>query len=560
MSNSGDSSASRSDSPVLLEVRDLEVSFRSVGDGGGRSHQNQVSDVQVIKKVSFSIARGEVFALVGESGSGKSMTAFSIMRLLPGLSGRIHGGSISFEGTDLLALSERQMREVRGHGISMIFQEPMTCLNPVMTIGDQVLEVLELHLGVSRADGLERVVDLLQSVGISDAKARLDWYPHQLSGGQKQRILIAMALACGPKLLIADEPTTALDVTVQAQILTLLKGLQSKYKLSMLFITHDLAVVSQMADRVGVMLGGEIIEQGSVDDFFRCPKTEYGKELLNSVPRLEFEPREQVAASEELLSVSNLSVRFPIRKGFLKRIVGHVEAVKEVSLSLSKASTLAVVGESGSGKTTLGKALLRLVDSEAERVSFSGNDIFRWSKSELRLRRRMMQIIFQDPFSSMNPRMRVGEIILEGMRSLRVGADDDRRNEKIEQLLQRVGLSAEHRFRYPHEFSGGQRQRICIARVLAVEPQLIVCDEPTSALDVSVRAQVLGLLKELQQDLGVSYLFITHDLSLVPHIADEIAVMKEGKIVEFGSVEAVLGNPQHPYTKVLLSSVPRLAR
>ncbi len=512
---------------------------------------------RLLKSISFEIKRGEIFALVGESGSGKSLTSLAIMRLLPDVIS-VSTGDIKLKNHSLFSLPESQMQKIRGKQIAMIFQEPMSALNPVMTIGEQVAEVIRIHLGLKKEAIKNKVISLFEEVLLKDPKERYNWYPHQLSGGQKQRVMIAIALACEPDLLIADEPTTALDVTIQAQVLKLLKQIRAQRNLSILFITHDMAVVAQMADRVAVMRNGEILEQAKCKAFFEHPQHPYTKSLLRDAIG-QRENRKMGKESDRLLEVEDLKVYFPIKKGFFQRTVGYVKAVDGVTLSIPRGKTLALVGESGSGKSTLGQAILSLVHITEGKVKFENQELGSLNHAALKPYRRKIQIIFQDPFSALNPRMTIGEIIREGMVSLGVGSNDKAsQDEHINELLLKVDLEAEHAHRYPHEFSGGQRQRIGIARALAVEPELIICDEPTSALDVSVRAQVLTLLKKLQQESGVSYLFITHDLSIVPTIADEVAVMKEGKIVEQGSVVDVMENPQEEYTKTLLAAAPKL--
>ena len=512
----------------------------------------------LLKGISFEIQRGEVFALVGESGSGKSLTSLAIMRLLPEAL-KVTAGKVLLEGQDILQLTEAEMQHLRGNRMAMIFQEPMTALNPVMTIGDQVAEVIQIHQKLGRKAIQQRVIQLFKEVGIPNAENRLHWYPHQLSGGQKQRVMIAMALACEPELLIADEPTTALDVTIQAQVLQLLKSIQQKRSLSILFITHDMGVVAEIADRVAVMQQGQIVEMAETAHFFESPQHPYTQTLLkNALPQLEakIEPEPKT-----LLAVENLKVWFPIKKGLLQRTVDYTRAVDGVSLKVQKGETLAVVGESGSGKSTLGQAILRLIPITEGCIAIEGQDITALNEKQLKPFRRRIQVIFQDPFSALNPRMTIQEIIREGMVSLKVGPQDKAwQEQRIIELLQQVGLEAEHRFRYPHEFSGGQRQRIGIARALAVEPELIICDEPTSALDVTVRAQVLQILKDLQKRYEVSYLFITHDLSIVPSLAHRVAVMQKGKIVEQGQTEQVLYQPRHPYTQTLINAAPKWVR
>ncbi len=523
----------------------------------------KVNDTELLKNVSFSIEQGEIFALVGESGSGKSLTSLAIMRLLPEAL-RVTQGKVILHQQDLFALPESKMQQVRGKQVAMIFQEPMTSLNPVMKVGEQVAEVLRVHLKSSTKQAKEKVVSLFEEVGMPSPEERYDWYPHQLSGGQKQRVMIAMALACEPDMLIADEPTTALDVTIQAQVLQLLKHLRDTRGLSILFITHDMGIVHEMADKVAVMREGEIVEQAKKDDFFNNPSHPYTKRLLtDAVAKKSFKP---ALDTETLLDIKQLKVHFPIKKGLFQRTVGHVKAVDGVNLTISKGQTLALVGESGSGKSTIGQAILKLVDATDGQVHFSnqGNksapvDLVSLSERQMKPLRKKIQVIFQDPFSALNPRMTVLEIIREGMVSLKVGPKTKAEQEaRVSVLLDQVGLLSEHKNRYPHEFSGGQRQRIGIARALAVEPDLIICDEPTSALDVSVRAQVLNLLEELQQEHQMSYLFITHDLSIIPTIAHQVAVMQQGIIVEQGLVEEVMLNPQHEYTKNLLKSAPKL--
>jgi peptide/nickel transport system ATP-binding protein len=537
---------------TLLEIENL----RTVIDTADQP-------VLAVDGISLDIRKGETFALVGESGSGKSMTALSILRLLPE-AGRIESGSVRLEGKDLLALPESAMRDIRGRRIAMIFQEPATSLNPVLTIGHQIGEVLERHLGMRGGAAVDRSVELLESVGVPDAGRRALEYPFQLSGGLKQRAMIAMALAADPDLLIADEPTTALDVTIQSQVLELLKKLQAERGMSMLLITHDLGIVSGMAHRVAVMYAGKIVEAAERSVFFSAPKHPYTRKLFDSLPEA-LPPavsRQVSAPPAPLLSLRDLKVHFPIRKGLFKRTVAHVQAVDGVSLEVAAGRTLALVGESGCGKTTVGKALLQLLRGQGAEISgqvmFEGTDLMKLQGEALRARRRELQIVFQDPYSSLNPRMRVSDIVMEGMNTLGIGNTPATRSKRVDELLGQVGLSPEARGRYPHEFSGGQRQRIAIARALAVEPRLIVCDEPTSALDVSVQAQILDLLAKLQKELGLSYLFITHNLAVVDYLAHDVAVMYLGRIVETGTTREVIGSPKHPYTQALLSAVPRI--
>ena len=523
----------------LLEVRDLAVTF-----GAGEQA------VQAVRGVSFDINRGETLALVGESGSGKSVTALSVLQLLPYPSASHPTGSIRFQGQELVGASTRELLQVRGNRISMIFQEPMTSLNPLHTIERQVNEVLILHKGLSREAARKRTLELLDQVGIPEAAKRLDAYPHQLSGGQRQRVMIAMALANEPDLLSADEPTTALDVTIQAQILKLLKSLQARYGMALLFITHDLGIVRKMADRVCVMTKGRIVEHGPVADVFDHPQHSYTQHLLSAEPK--GRPADVDPAAPEILRLDDLKVHFPIKRGVLRRTVGHVMAVDGVSIALREGHTIGLVGESGSGKTTLGLALLRLERSEGG-IRFDGQDLQALSQRDLRPLRRQMQIVFQDPFSSLSPRMSVGEIIGEGLEVHRIGTREERQ-EMIVRALGEVGLDAAARDRYPHEFSGGQRQRIAIARALVLKPRLIVLDEPTSALDMSVQAQIVDLLRDLQARYKLAYLFISHDLKVVRALADEVVVLRHGKVVERGSATQVFQAPQTPYTQALIAA------
>ncbi len=617
----------------------------------------------IVDDISFSIKQGETFALLGESGCGKSMTALSLMRLLPdGV--HIASGAVSLGGEDILALPERAMRTVRGGQMAMIFQEPGLSLNPVMTVGGQIAEALELHgaklslspqpspikgegadslsldgrgLGRGRQAITQRCIELLEQVGISDAPRRLHEYPFQLSGGMKQRVMIAMALAGQPRLLLADEPTTALDVTIQAQVLQLLRDTQQQNGMALLLITHDLGVVAQMAHQVAVMYAGHIVEQASRAQLFAHPAHPYTQKLFAALPdtarsgqplaaipgnvpplgeklvgcrfaprcdqawalcheqapgwthlddgqqvrchlyaetgKVKFKTERQPSpafgtlppggragerASHSLLEVKDLQVHFPIRKGILQRTVGHVQAVDGVSLEIPVGRTLALVGESGCGKTTVGKALLQLIQPTAGSVRFAGNELVGLKARQLRAQRAGMQMVFQDPYASLNPKMRVAEILQEGMDALAVGHGSAERQRRIDELLDQVGMEKSSKWRYPHEFSGGQRQRIAIARALAVNPRLLICDEPTSALDVSVQAQILNLLKSLQQELNLSYLFISHNLAVVEYLAHEVCVMYLGRIVERGTVAEVLRTPKHPYTQALLSAVPRI--
>jgi peptide/nickel transport system ATP-binding protein len=609
-------------SQPLIKLQDLSVRI-GYGDRA----------IRPVDGVSFEISRGETFALLGESGCGKSMTALSILRLLPQPAGRITGGHVYLDGEDLTALPELEMRRVRGRRVAMIFQEPMTSLNPVLTIGDQIGETLRQHQQLKGQAARERVLELLDAVGIPDVQRRYVEYPHQLSGGMKQRVMIAIALAGEPDLLIADEPTTALDVTIQAQVLELLQKIQQETHMAIMLITHDLGIVAGMADRVAVMYAGQLVEEASRNRFFAEARHPYSQRLFESLPNVgkrdhalrtipgfvpaldhdftgcrfaqrcdrawdychshvpswnietdhhhhvrchladknviappvtaarEIAQRHAAAGQhngEALLDVSELKVHFPIHKGVFKRVVGHVYAVDGISLSIPRGRTLALVGESGCGKTTAGMGILQLLRPTAGSVRFDGTELTGLKGERLRRRRSDFQFIFQDPYSSMNPRMRVGDIVEEGMIAQRITTTRQERRQRVEGLFAQVGLSPDHVQRYPHEFSGGQRQRICIARALAVDPRLVVCDEPTSALDVSVQAQILNLLKQLQNELGLSYLFITHNLSVVAYLADRVAVMYLGRIVEEGPVAEVLERPLHPYTRALISAIPRV--
>lgn len=536
----------------LLEIKNLQTWF---GDSENA--------IRAVDGIDFKINQGETFVLLGESGCGKSITALSIMRLLPPAA-RIKSGSILLEGMNLFDLPESDMRNIRGGKIAMIFQEPQSSLNPVLTAGQQIGETLYRHKRLQGKLQRDRTIELLHEVGIPEPERRIDDYPHQFSGGMKQRIMIAMALAGEPALLIADEPTTALDVTIQAQILQLMKNLQNATGMAILFITHDLGVACEIADQVAVMYEGKIVENNDKHQFFSSPQHKYSRHLFDMVPSRTKREKEQTGIkpenheAEPLLTVNNLKIYYPIRKGVFKRTIGYVKAVDDISISIKRGETVAMVGESGSGKTSMGKGLLQLIKPANGSVLFGDTDLIKLDNTEMRKRRRDIQIVFQDPYSSMNPRMMVADIIMEGMIAQAIGNSVEERMRMVDELLQHVGLQPEHKYRYPHEFSGGQRQRICIARALAVKPKLVICDEPTSALDVSVQAQILQLLKKLQDELGLAYLFITHNISVVEYIAHYVAVMHDGKIVEQGRVEDVLYNPQHPYTQKLLSAVPRI--
>ena len=511
-------------------------------------------DTKILKNVSLELHAGEIYALVGESGSGKSVTSLAAMRLLPDAL-KITSGQVHLKETNLFNITEQAMSKVRGRKVAMIFQDALTSLNPVQKIGKQITETLTLHTQLQGAALKDRAVELLTEVGIPDPEIRLDWYPHQMSGGQQQRIMIAMALACSPDVLLADEPTTALDVTIQKQVLELLVSLTKTHNLAVLLVTHDMGVVRQTADNVGVMYRGEIIEEASCQNFFNNPQTDYSKKLINSLPDMNEYRRND--SSSSILKVENLKVHFPIRKGLFQRVHDYTRAVDGVNFTLHKGQTLALVGESGCGKSTTGRAILNLEKITEGNVWFNHMKVNNFSRKEMLPLRKKIQVIFQNPYSSMNPRMTVSDIIEEGMISLGIKLTPKERIKKIEYLLNKVRLESAHRRRFPHEFSGGQRQRIAIARALAVEPELIICDEPTSALDVSIRAEVLELLLSLQQELGVSYLFITHDFSIIPHMAHRVAVMKNGVIVEQGDTESIMCHPKQAYTKKLLSAIPR---
>ncbi|MBI3831013.1 MAG: dipeptide ABC transporter ATP-binding protein [Planctomycetes bacterium] len=609
---------------MLLRVRDLATYFHTK-DGPARA----------VDGVSFEINEGETFSLVGESGCGKSVTALSIIQLVPKPGGYHARGAIEYKGRDILKLSESEKRKLRGAEISMIFQEPMTSLNPVLTVGYQLMEPLLLHQSLSKTEARRKAVDMLGQVNIPDPEQRFKEYPHQLSGGMKQRVMIAMALACEPGLLVADEPTTALDVTIQAQILDLMKALQKKHGTAILLITHDLGVVSETSDRVGIMYAGRIVETGTREHILRNPAHPYTVKLLQALPSsahrdraletiegrvppatryppgcrfadrcsfvqdicrtkdpalLPIEPDHNAAcvlydeqiqgkkvnpaevrkpppprlraaaveSAEALVRIEGMQVHFPIRKGILKQVVGHVKAVDGVDLEIRRGKTLALVGESGCGKTTLGKALLQLIRPTAGRVLVGGQDLTKLSRSELKPYRKRMHVIFQDPYSALDQRMMVGEIVMEGMQAHEIGKNREEREAEVRRILATVGLDPDMIHRYPHEFSGGQRQRIGIARCLAVKPEFIVCDEATSALDVSVQAQIINLLEKLQKEFGLTYLFITHNLSVVEYLADEVAVMYLGRIVEYGKTKDIFQDPKHPYTKALFSAVPQV--
>jgi microcin C transport system ATP-binding protein len=529
----------------LLSIRDLSVAFRQGGQ-----------ETLAVDRVSFDIAKGETVALVGESGSGKSVTALSVVKLLNYPSAYHPSGHILFKGKDLIGASEKEMMGVRGNDITMVFQEPMTSLNPLHTISRQIGEILRIHRGVSERQARERTLEMLELVGIREAATRLDAFPHQLSGGQRQRVMIAMALANEPDLLIADEPTTALDVTVQAQILELLADLKKRLGMAMLFITHDLGIVRKVADRVCVMLQGKIVEAGPVADVFGNPQHEYTQRLLAAEPR--GRPDKVPAGAPIVVEAGPIKVWFPIKRGFLGRTVGHVKAVDGVSVKVREGETVGVVGESGSGKTTLGLAMLRLISSEGP-VVFLGNRIDGLKARQIRPFRKNMQVVFQDPYGSLSPRLSVTQIVEEGLLVLNKSMNADERREVVARALIDVGLDPSAMDRYPHEFSGGQRQRIAIARAMALEPQFVMLDEPTSALDMSVQSQIVDLLRELQKRRKLAYMFISHDLKVVRALANHVIVMQNGKVVEEGDADAVFSAPRTDYTRALFSAAFNLS-
>ncbi|TKB13771.1 MAG: ABC transporter ATP-binding protein [Mesorhizobium sp.] len=531
-------------SESLLSVRDLSVAF---AQGGTQS--------MAVDHISFDIARGETLALVGESGSGKSVSALSVLKLLPYPAASHPSGKILFHGADLLGANEKTLRGVRGNKITMIFQEPMTSLNPLHTIEQQIVEVLKLHQGLGDRQARARVLELLTEVGIRDPQKRLDAYPHQLSGGQRQRVMIAMALANEPELLIADEPTTALDVTVQAQILELLAGLKSRKGMSMLFITHDLGIVRKIADRVCVMTKGKIVETGPTKEIFANPQHAYTKHLLAAEPK--GKPPAANAAAKAVMTGKDIKVWFPIKRGFFRRTVDHVKAVDGIDVTVRAGQTLGVVGESGSGKTTLGLALARMISSTGT-IGFNGRDINQLSFNAMRPLRRELQIVFQDPFGSLSPRMSIAEIIEEGLKIHEPKLSPDERDDKVVEVLNEVGLDPETRHRYPHEFSGGQRQRVAIARAMVLNPRFVMLDEPTSALDMSVQAQVVDLLRDLQAKHNLAYLFISHDLKVIRALANDVIVMRNGQIVEAGPSDQIFGSPRTDYTRALISAAFRI--
>ena len=524
----------------LLSVCDLSVAF-----GHGER------EVLAVDRVSFEIKMGETLALVGESGSGKSVTALSIMKLLPYPSARHPSGSILFKGQDLIRVSEREIRRHRGGDITIVFQEPMTSLNPLHTIEKQLAEILLLHSGVAGKAARARILELLTLCGIPDPQSRLQSYPHQLSGGQRQRVMIAMALANEPDLLIADEPTTALDVTVQAQILQLLKDLQARLGMAILFITHDLGIVRRIAERVCVMKQGKIVEHGAVEQVFQAPQHPYTRALLAAEPKVQ--PAPLNPQGDVIIRTGDLKVWFPIKRGVLRRVVGHIKAVDGVTIEVRRGETLGIVGESGSGKTTLGLAILRLISSNGP-IVFLGRELQGLKFKEMRPFRRDMQIVFQDPYGSLSPRMSIADIIEEGLRVHQPRLGEAEREDRVVRALVEVGLDPETRFRYPHEFSGGQRQRIAVARAVVLEPTFVVLDEPTSALDMLIQAQIVDLLRDLQHRKDLTYLFISHDLRVVAALASKLIVMRHGKIVEEGAAADIFRAPKSPYTKALFAA------
>ncbi len=577
---------------ALLEFKNLVTEFKTDGN-----------TLKAVNNVSFTLNKGETIGIVGESGSGKSVTSLSAMRLIPSPPGKISNGEIIFhqkdgEKVDLLQLSEQQMRGFRGNELAMIFQEPMTSLNPVFTCGDQVMEAILLHQDINKKDAKDLTIKLFEEVQLPDPERIFDTYPHQISGGQKQRVMIAMAMSCQPSVLVADEPTTALDVTVQKTILELMQKLQKEHDMGILFITHDLGVIAELADKVVVMYKGVIVEQGSVYDIFTNPQHPYTKGLLACRPPLdkrfkflptvsdfmqidkkgniisneigveEFtkdlvipvkereEAQEKLFKQKPLLEIRNLKTYFPIRSGFFGGVSSHVKAVDDISFDVYPGETLGLVGESGCGKTTTGRTIIRLTEPTEGQMIYKGRDIAEFNDEELREFRKEVQIIFQDPYSSLNPRMTIGNAIMEPMKVHGILANDEERKQKVEELLERVSLSKDQFNRYPHEFSGGQRQRIGIARALAVNPKFIICDESVSALDVSVQAQVLNLLNELKQEFGLTYIFISHDLSVVKYMSDRMVVMQNGKIEEMGDADKIYSEAKTPYTQRLIAAIP----
>ena len=563
-------------STPIVQIKNLSVEF-ATEDGV----------IPAVKGISFDIPKGQTLGLVGESGSGKSVSSMTIMQLIPSPPGRITSGQIIYNNENLVSLPDKRMRKIRGNKISMIFQEPMTSLNPVFTVGEQIAETLRLHQGLNKKEALEKSIEFLHQVGIPNPTQRIKSYPHEMSGGQRQRVMIAIAISCQPELLIADEPTTALDVTIQKQILDLIAKLQSEHNMSVLFITHDLGVIADIADEVVVMYQGRIVEKGATKDIFTSPKHPYTKGLLACRPSLDKNPErlpivsnfmtedgeeinfniEHLKTAKEvrpitsenpvILEINNLKKHFPLKKSIFGNTLSWVYAVDGVSFKVRKGRTLGLVGESGCGKTTIGRTILRLIESTDGSIVYNGQDITHLKGEELRQLRRKIQIIFQDPYASLNPRMTIGTAIQEPMLIHKLGANKKERQEMANSLMEKVGLHHSMLKRYPHEFSGGQRQRICIARALAVKPEFLVCDESVSALDVSVQAQILNLLLDLQNELDLTYIFISHDLAVVKFIADELAVMDQGKMVEMADALEIYQSPKDEYTKKLLNAIPK---
>ncbi len=560
----------------ILSVKNLTVEF-----------QTSEGLLRAVNNVSFDIPQGKTIGIVGESGSGKSVTSLAVMGLLQKPAARIPNGEIYFNGQDLLKFDEQQMRSLRGNDISMIFQEPMTSLNPVFKVGEQISEALRVHKNLSKKEAWDKAVYLMNQVGIPKPELSAHKYPHEMSGGQKQRVMIAMAISCEPKLLIADEPTTALDVTIQKQVLELLQKLQAEYKMSMMFITHDLGVIGDIADDVVVMYRSNVVEKNHAETIFQSAQHPYTKGLLACRPKLGANPKRLLTVSDfmtdsgeekivpvervqvfdkeielkesspVLLEIDQLVTQFPIKGGLFGRTVDHFKAVDGVSFKLKKGQTLGLVGESGCGKTTLGRSILRLVEPSSGKIIYDGKDITHVHHEELRQLRKKMQIIFQDPYSSLNPRMTIADILMEPLNIHKVGANKNERFDMARELIEKVGLKSNHMGRYPHEFSGGQRQRICIARALMLKPEFVICDESVSALDVSIQAQVLNLLLDLQQEFGLTYIFISHDLGVVNFIADEVGVMYAGKIIEMDKASRIYKNAKQDYTRSLLSAIPK---
>ncbi|NRA64239.1 MAG: ABC transporter ATP-binding protein [Pseudobacteriovorax sp.] len=561
----------------VLSIKDLSIDFR---------HERGVS--RVVNQISFDIPKGKTFGLVGESGSGKSVTALAIMGLLPAQISQVSSGTISFDEQNLLCLSNKNMRSIRGNRIAMIFQDPMTALNPVFTVGDQLIEAIRLHQRISKKNAYDKAIELMKKVGIPRPTQKILDFPHQFSGGQLQRIMIAIALSCEPDLLIADEPTTALDVTIQKQVLDLMQELKNEYQMSILFITHDLAVIGEIADEILVMYRGNLVESGQTEQIFKNPNNSYTKGLLACRPALDNNPRrlltvndfredntdvtqhntespsidsfkraKNISQSEIILEVKNLSTHFPIKSGIFRKTQKYLKAVDDVNFKVRKGQTLGLVGESGSGKTTLGRTIIKLYEPTGGKIFFKGQEITNLDQNTMQPIRKYIQMVFQDPYSSLNPRMTVGDIITEPLRISNQNLNSREIKEEAIRLLDRVELPKSHLYRYPHEFSGGQRQRVGIARALSLNPELIICDESVSALDVSVQASVLNLLLDLQEEYKLTYIFISHDLSVVKFISDEIAVLNQGKLVELADYNEIYSNPKRTYTRSLIDAIPK---